>query len=174
MADTAALISPLPGLCPYHLIKAAAVLPFLAAAHQGGHWSLWQPQWEAGEGQEHALGMPKKGRSRQRGGSLWASCSQPHSRLGAAHTMQHQPPRKKTGTPPKCWGLGLPQEGCPRSWDPAERCCLKAAPGHVGAATRGMRAGSPSVQTSAFWGKQPPADADSFCAKFHTSLPKHS
>lgn len=83
-------------------------------------------------------------------------------------------PEKKLGPPPKCWGLGLPQEGCPWSWDPAERCCLKAAPGHVGAATRGMRAGSPSVQTSAFWGKQPPADADSFCAKFHTSLPKHS
>lgn len=111
MADTAALISPLPGLCPYHLIKAAAVLPFLAAAHQGGHWSLWQPQWEAGEGQEHALGMPKKGRSRQRGGSLWASCSQPHSRLGAAHTMQHQPPRKKTGTTPQVLGTGFAPGG---------------------------------------------------------------
>lgn len=60
MADTTALISPLPGLCPYHLIKAAAVLPFLAAAHQGGHWSLWQPQWEAGEGQGTCHGNAKK------------------------------------------------------------------------------------------------------------------
>jgi len=57
VADTAALISPLPGLCPYHLIKATVLLPFLAATNQGGHWSLRQP-------------LPiRRGRSRRRAGN---------------------------------------------------------------------------------------------------------
>lgn len=108
-----------------------------------------------------------------------------------------QHPKENWGSP-EYWGRGMSrrdaikhQEGYPSSngncskilhqvseggqgcISPEKCCCLKATQQRVDLATQGCVLAYIQRETQPFWGEQPPTDADSFRAKFHTSIPKH-